>query len=419
MASPSNGLKPPPGYKMEVNPPPGYVLENDFSSVPEFIKQGVDMSKVKQVVKAPETEQDRNSIAEVDSFEPYKVKVLAPDQYGPSDLNHELTHTYQDTRAKGINPAVPVKSFDRGNYDYGGIEGLKKALASGKTVSDFNYEQQADMVQDYKTQHDQYLKKAANGTITPADERRMYELQQAYHPFIKQMAEMPGKDADLKRNSLLELLGIQKPVELKRTPEPPGLPSYDTPGLGVLPADKLMGGKSQPTGRPALQTQAEQKYGFLKNHGNVQLIETPASGRNRFGGSETWPAGEEGSPDYPRPKGLPKGIDGVEVRSKGFSPDDYAAEVFSHLDPRGKDYADKFLTSLTPKQTEWLKKEALDYGHPKTPEEEKHAMKIASQAALRGYVFGQWPASAFTRAGLSTEQKQLLMDARKYARTGK
>lgn len=419
MASPSNGLKPPPGYKMEVNPPPGYVLENDFSDVPTFIKQGVDMSKVQQVIKAPVTEQDRNSIAEVGSFDPYKVKVLRPDLYGSPTLNHELTHTYQDTRVEGITPAAQVEKFDPKNYGYGGIPGLQKARAQGKTVSDFNYEQQGDMVRDYKVHHDEYLSKAANGTITPADEVHMFELQQAYHPFIKQMAEMPGKDADLKRDSLLELLGIQKPVEIRHAPEPPGLPRYDTPGLGVLPADKLMGGESQPTGRPALQTQAVQKYGFLKNHGNVQLIQTPGSGRNRFGGSETWPAGEEGSSDYPRPKGLPVGSDGVEVRSKGFSPDDYAAEVFSHIDPRGKDYADKFLGSLTPKQSEWLKKEALDYGHPKTPEEEKHSMKIASQAALRGYVFGQWPTSAFTKAGLSTEQKQLLLDARKYALTGK
>jgi hypothetical protein len=124
---------------------------------------------------------------------------------------------------------------------------LQKARAQGKTISDFNYEQQADMVRDYKYHHDLYLQKAATGTITPADEARMYQLQQTYHPFIKQMAEMPGKDVDLKRSSLLELLGIQKPVEINRTPEPPGLPSYDTPGLGILPADKLMGGKSQPT----------------------------------------------------------------------------------------------------------------------------------------------------------------------------
>ena len=248
MPSPNNGQPvPPKGYNLEVNPPPGYVLENDFSAVPEFLKQGLDLNKVQQVVTQPATEQERRATAEVDDFEPYKVKVLDPRFYGPPILNHELTHTFQDTRAEGINPSTQIKQPGPGAYDYGGIEGLKQARKAGKTVSDFNYEQQADMVRDYKYHHDQYLQKAARGTITPADEAHMYQLQQAYHPFIKQMAEMPGKDADLKRNSLLELLGVQKPVELNSKPEPPGLPSYDTPGLGVLPADKLMGGKSQPT----------------------------------------------------------------------------------------------------------------------------------------------------------------------------
>jgi len=248
MPGPNNGQPvPPKGYNLEVNPPPGYVLENDFSAVPAFLKQGVDLNKVQQVVTKPITDQDKQSIAEVDDYEPYKVKVLDPGLYSPPILNHELTHTFQTTRAEGINPAVPVGEFSPKNYDYGGIPGLQQAIKSGKTVSDFNYEQQADMVRDYKYHHDQYLQKAAKGSITPSDEVHMFELQQAYHPFIKQMSEMPGKDADLKRNSLLELLGIQKPVELNRRPEAPGLPSYDTPGLGVLPADKLMGGKSQPT----------------------------------------------------------------------------------------------------------------------------------------------------------------------------
>lgn len=248
MPGPNNGQPvPPKGYNLEVNPPPGYVLENDFSDVPAFLKQGVDTSKVHQVVTTPTTDDEKKSIAEVDEFEPYKVKVLATDLYGPPILNHELTHTYQLTRAEGIDPAQPVSGLDIKNYNYGGIKGLQNARAQGKTVSDFNYEQQGDMVRDYKVWHDYYLGKAAKGTITPADERHMYDLQQAYHPFIKQMAEMPGTNTDLKRSPLLELLGIQKPVDINRRPEAPGLPSYDTPGLGVLPADKLMGGKSQPT----------------------------------------------------------------------------------------------------------------------------------------------------------------------------
>jgi hypothetical protein len=75
----------------------------------------------------------------------------------------------------------------------------------------------------------------------------MYRLQQAYHPFIRQLANMPSDKENLKRNPVLELLGAQKPVSIEPKSFSPGLPSYDTLGLGVLPADPLMGGKSQDT----------------------------------------------------------------------------------------------------------------------------------------------------------------------------
>jgi hypothetical protein len=220
----------------------------DYSQVPAFIQQGVDMSKVRQVVTEPQNTADRNSTAGVGGDDPYKVKVYAPDLYGPPILNHELTHTFQDTRNKSLpDPSAPMQRSGRAAYDYGGIKGLQAARLQGKTIANFNAEQQADMVKDYKWYHDQYLKKAATGKITPADEKGMYDLQQAYHPFIQQLAGMPGTGENLKRNPLLELLGIQKPVPLNAQPQPPGLPPYNTPGLGVLPADPLMGGKSQAT----------------------------------------------------------------------------------------------------------------------------------------------------------------------------
>jgi hypothetical protein len=219
--------------------------------VPAFLQQGLDMSKVRQVATEPQTAEERVSTAEVSSDDPYKIKVLAPDLYGPPIKNHELTHTYQGTRSPNLkNISAPVPINQRINYDYGGVVGLKNALENHKTVADFNAEQQAEMVKDYKIYHDQYLQKAASGKITPQDEREMYVLQQTYHPFIKQLASMPGTNVNLNRNSLLELLGVQKPVPLGAKVEPPGLPRYDTPGLGVLPADPLMGGKSQATPVP-------------------------------------------------------------------------------------------------------------------------------------------------------------------------
>jgi hypothetical protein len=249
MPSPENGQPtPPPGYKLDVKPPSGYVLDNSlpgYGDVPAFLKQGLDMSKVQQVVTAPQTVKDRGAIAKETSDDPYKVQVFDTGLYGPPILNHELTHTYQDTRSKGITPAVPATGSNV--YDYGGLKGLQDARAKGKTVSDFNAEQQAEMVKDYKFYHDQYLAKAAQGKITPAEEKQMYDLQQAYHPYIQQLADMPGADVNLQRNPLLELLGLQKPVDIKSKVGAPELPPYNTAGLGVLPADPLMGGQSQPT----------------------------------------------------------------------------------------------------------------------------------------------------------------------------
>jgi GGDEF domain-containing protein len=250
----------PSGYTVDDKdePMPGY------EQVPAFLKQGLDMSKVRQVVTTPETDQDRNSTAKENRSDPYKIEVLAPDLYGPPILNHELTHTFQDTRSKDINPAAPVEQSGRRAYDYGGVKGLEEALNKGKTISDFNYEQQAEIVKDYKVRHDQYLRKAAKGKITPAEEKAMFELQSAYHPFIRQLASMPGSDQDLKRNSLLELLGIQKPVAINTKPEAPGLPSFDTPGLGELPADPLMGGSSQRTGKPLSIAQLKEQAARLR-----------------------------------------------------------------------------------------------------------------------------------------------------------
>ena len=222
--------------------------ESGLKDVPEFLKQGLDLGKVQQVATKPQTIQEQKAIAGVDSDNPYLVKVFDKGNYSTPVLNHELTHTFQDTRNSELPQVSSNKvSPGRSGYEYGGISGLVEARKKGKTISDFNYEQQAEMVKDYKTKHDEYLKKASSGNISPSVEKEMYDLQQAFHPFIKQLAEMPSNKENLKRNPLLELLGIQKTPTIDTKPETPGLPSYDTPGLGILPADKLMGGNSQPT----------------------------------------------------------------------------------------------------------------------------------------------------------------------------
>jgi hypothetical protein len=220
--------------------------KSDYSDVPAFLKNSLDMGKVRQVQSTPTTATERHAIATVSDDDPYKVKVFATDLYGSPDRNHELTHTFQFTRNKSLpDISAPIKGTGIGIYDYGGLKGLQDSLTQKKTIADFNAEQQAQIVKDYKYLQDKYLEKAAQGKITPEELKHMYAIHQAYHPFVQQLAGMPGQNENLDRHPLLELIGAQKPLTIGTKPQAPGLPSYDTPGLGVVPADPLMGGQSQ------------------------------------------------------------------------------------------------------------------------------------------------------------------------------
>jgi hypothetical protein len=254
---------PPPGYKLDPfagfpSPPPGYTL-NDFShgpntsGVPAFIQQGVDMKKVQQVPTAdPEEDTEHTAGAYVDNRSPYDVHVIDP-KFGKSDLNHELTHTFQFTR----NPALGPVGADTDNthgppgldvYDYGGRPELSKALDAHKTIADFNFEQQAEIVRDYKDIQDHYLEKARAGTLTEQDKKNLSESHRVYHPFVSQLAAMPGKEVNL-TPSLLDIARGKLPT-IDVTPPAPGLPDYSVKGLGVLPADPLLGDRSVPTKTP-------------------------------------------------------------------------------------------------------------------------------------------------------------------------
>lgn len=248
-------------------PPKGYSLIPADSSIPTFIQQGIDTSKVKQSV-APTSEMGAPDVKGTETIAeavPGKINVFDPSRYTPEVRNHEMTHELQAQQSDGtinlpggyklpvfgVHPATApvVHAYgDPRNYDYGGEKGLLQARASGKTAADFNREQQADMASAYKAKHDAYLAKVKAGTATPADLKAMYQTHEAYHPFIQQMANVPTSFAQ-SLPSIKTVLGIGKPQPLAPAPAAPGLPSYDTPGLGVAPADPLMGGQSQPIRR--------------------------------------------------------------------------------------------------------------------------------------------------------------------------
>lgn len=258
-----------------VTPPVGYTLQEFNASVipnsldvPNFIRQGIDMSKIRQVpAPPPKTEDDKSTIAYVLTSDPYKININRPALYGKPVLNHELTHTFQNTRSPDLGrTAVPLdfsKPTTPKTYDYGGVEGLKKA----KSIAEFNVEQQAKIVQDYKAKQNKYLAKVKAGKATPAVLREFYEAHQAYHPLVKQLAAMPGADAKL-QPSMIDLIRNRNIPTLDLKTEAPGLPSYDTPGLGVVPADPLLGGQSQPTQKVGATKRFKSgKMGVWDGHG--------------------------------------------------------------------------------------------------------------------------------------------------------
>ena len=165
-----------------------------------------------------------------------------------------------------------------------------------------------------------------------------------------------------------------------------------------------------------ITAQAVKQYAFLSKH-NVKTFVNPKQGE---GYAETWPADEEGSPEWKRPEQLPMGVAGVEIKDpKNFGAKDYAAEVFSHVDPTGVQVSQKLLGSMNKDQINNMKGSANDYAMSKDmgmPEEA--ALQNASMAVVRGYVFDQWPKNAIDELGLSAEQKKILDNAKKYAETG-
>ena len=63
---------------------------------------------------------------------------------------HEMMHVWQYQNLGAIYAIKALHAQSRGNaYDYGGFEGLYQAMLQGKELLSFNFEQQAEIIQDY------------------------------------------------------------------------------------------------------------------------------------------------------------------------------------------------------------------------------------------------------------------------------
>ncbi len=246
----------------EPKPPAGYTLA-PLSDIPAFIRENVDPSKVQQVVMPPRTDDVKGTETISQAF-PGRIEVYHPEKYTKGTQTHEMTHEDQDARSEGTiklprgyelapfgrHSSQAPEKYQTGtekNYDYGGEQGLLDAQKQHKGIGEFNKEQQADMVEDYQKKYNDYMAKAKAGTITQMDKRDMYQTYKAYHPYIQQMANVPKTFKDT-LPSISAMFGAKTP--LAPAPAAPGLPDYSVAGMGVIPADSLMGGKSVPIPTP-------------------------------------------------------------------------------------------------------------------------------------------------------------------------
>jgi hypothetical protein len=111
---------------------------------------------------------------------------------------------------------------------------------------------------------------------------------------------------------------------------------------------------------------------------------------------ETWPAGEEGTPDYARPEDLPLDQTGIEVNSSQVQPKDIVGDLASHdmaqNDPNMTGYYREFERSLTPEQHARLRDQ---YQWAQQNEGEQRPYEDWYQASglpayFRGGAFKQW-----------------------------
>lgn len=165
-----------------------------------------------------------------------------------------------------------------------------------------------------------------------------------------------------------------------------------------------------------LYNQAVQEYPFIAAHGPALSLGTGK------GYAETYPIGETGAPlpngGFSRPASLPINKIGIEIyKPEQFSYKDLAGEVL-HGDPVANQVRTKLLESLTSKQLQILKENALDYEQSiKLGMPETLALQNLADSALRGYVLNQFPSEVNNAIGYTKDQKELFKQLEDYMKT--
>ena len=242
-------------------PPPGYSVEN----LPDFMKDANANTEIVGAAPAIDPRTGGQIIADaplrfgpLDS--PNVIEVRDPRAFDQPAQTHESTHKFQQSRnapfvssefAPDGSSRAPTKASASEVYGYGGMDGLIQAQKQGKTIADFNPEQQADMVAAYQdiTQH----------AIKTGNRAMLAQATAAYEPFVGQLARIPGKGANMTQMSQQDL-----------TPPAPGLPPATVAGMPMLPS-KLIGGTGMEPTKYVTQSYQGKTIPNLVRSGNIDL----------------------------------------------------------------------------------------------------------------------------------------------------
>jgi len=158
-----------------------------------------------------------------------------------------------------------------------------------------------------------------------------------------------------------------------------------------------------------LLSAAKRDYPFISQHDPIII-----TGDSGEGYAETWPPYEEG-PENNRPKEFPIDKTGIVIGSpEEFSHHDLAGEIL-HVDPMSHATRENLMKSWTPHQLTELEKQSRDWqttlneGRPV-----EHAIRNATDAAIRGYILNQWPDDANKRLNYRPEQIEKLENLKTY-----
>lgn len=164
---------------------------------------------------------------------------------------------------------------------------------------------------------------------------------------------------------------------------------------------------------------SKQQYPYLKD--------VPMARHEGDGYLESYPSGETGSPEYPRPKEFPIDKFGIQIRNTNTTPEMIAGDYVSHYmtdnDPFIKDNYDKFIKSLTPEQRELQRKRYNDYVQGYYLNQQRQKVELPKETRpfeqwqeqsdndgiYRGLLFNQWNPDSFT-----PYQRELNRQAQQY-----